>query len=156
MLALIGWVILAFLYAWLMVRVRVHTRLMRDWGEERYARFQQWDWKIVNGVLGFLAVLFSYNFIVHRPGDIPTWLAVVIVILLMYLPAALLAYKQLLGPVWELLKEPFRKVDKRDLKYRIRGRLNFIRLTTQVEYPVTAAVLNWIGRLFTRKYKGKA
>lgn len=156
MLALIGWVILAFLYAWLQVRVRVHTRLMRDWGEERYQRFQQWDWKIVNGVLGFLAVLFSYNFMVNKPEELPTWLAVILVIMLMYMPAALLAYRRLLGPIGDLLKEPFRKLDKRDLKYRIRGRLNFIRLTIQVEYPVTAAILNWITRLFTRKHKGKA
>ncbi|MNM20155.1 hypothetical protein D3C81_304880 [compost metagenome] len=149
MLLLISMGVLMAMFGYFTIRLKLHAYLQKRFTYDNYSLFYKWENRVVMGVLSLLAVAFSWNFIQMTPPPLSKWVSV-LVLLLVGLACAACHYWRIVKQFWYAVKEPFRKIDKRDLRWRIRSHFQHIRRIAEHQHPSTWAFLQFFSRQYAK------
>lgn len=147
-LVLNGLMLLVIIWAW--QRRRTHKWLAKRWDEERLTRWISKEFKIIQRLLIMIILISSYRFVVYRPEGMPLWFPLSILGTLLLLIAGH-HYFGVVQRIWVLMKEPFKKLDKRDLKWRMKMRLSHVTNELKFVHKRTWTIMVMTGRLLVCK-----
>lgn len=148
-LALIGaGIMLAYVY---FLRMPMYDFVGKKVSGDTYNRFMKYENVAFCTLTGFFGMIGLYEFFIGRGnGNIPLWVPVMTTVLCLVMLAGF-HYKKVWVRVWRRIQEPYLKLDKTDLAWRKKMRMNHVRLALEFDHKATWNFLIMAARLLICK-----
>lgn len=147
MVTLILWMLLLLSWAYMLNRIGFYGKMRSKLSNISFDTFAKWENRAFNTVLWVIGIGMGINFFRTTQDLLQVWISTFVVGSVVVL-GTLYFYKEVSIRLWLVIKEPFRKVDKRDLKWRVIQRLISVRFGLQTYHPGTWAFLVKVGQVY--------
>lgn len=122
MATMILWMALLLIWAYVINRMDLHDHCRNKLTKSAYHAFYVWEDRVMRVALWVVGIGFAVNFVRITPNGIPVWVSYLMITVILVL-FSLIYFDKVMVHLYRAVKEPFRRVDKADLKWRVRGHL---------------------------------